>query len=57
MPAAMSTSEGSMRRQGRLPSRFASRQFEHTAMTTGSVPMIMVGSGPPARWIAADSSR
>ena len=35
-----------------LPSRWWSRRFELMAMTTGSVPMIIVGNGPPARWIA-----
>ena len=33
------------------------RRFEVTAITTGKVPMIIVGSGPPARWIALASSR
>jgi len=31
--------------------------FEHTAMTTGSAPMIIVGNGPPARWIALARNR
>ena len=35
----------------------ARRSFEVMVITTGSVPMIIVGSGPPARWIALASSR
>jgi hypothetical protein len=31
-------------------------RFEHTAITTGSVPMIIVGSSTPAFWIALASS-
>ena len=57
MPAAISPSEGSIRAQGSRPSRQALRRLETTAITTGSVPMIMVGSGPPARWIAAARHR
>ena len=53
----MSTSDGSSRSHGSLPSRRASRRLELMAMTTGSVPMIIVGSGPPARWIALARNR
>ena len=57
MPAPISSSDGASRRHGSRPSRRASRRFELIAMTTGKVPMIIVGSGPPARWIALASSR
>jgi hypothetical protein len=60
MPAAISPSAGSSMRQASgcsvEPWRWAS-QFEQTAMTTGSVPMIIVGSGPPARWMALARNR
>ena len=56
MPAAISASDGARRNHGRRPSRRASRRFAVIAITTGSVPMIIVGNGPPARWIAAASS-
>jgi hypothetical protein len=57
MPHAIRPSEGSSLSQGRRPSRRASRRLEVIAITTGKVPMIMVGSGPPARWIAAARNR
>jgi len=60
MPATISSSDGASRRQGSRPSRrragSARRRLEAIAITTGSVPMIMVGSGPPARWMAAASN-
>ena len=52
---AISTSGGISSRHGRR-SR-GSRRFEQMAITTGSVPMIIVGSAPPARWIAAARQR
>ena len=57
MPAAISSSDGTSRAQGSLPSRRASRRLELIAITTGSVPMIIVGSGPPARWMALARNR
>ena len=48
MPTAIRPSEGSSFNQGKRPSRAASRSLLLMAMTTGRVPMIMVGSGPPA---------
>ena len=52
MPSAISASDGASRFQGSRPSRRALRRLALTAITTGSVPMIMVGTGPPARWMA-----
>ena len=46
MPSAISASDGASR-PGSRPSRRALRRLA-TAITTGSVPMIMVGTGPPA---------
>ena len=46
----MMASEGARRRQGRA----RSDRFDTTAMTTGSVPISMVGIGTPAVWMAAD---
>ena len=57
MPAPISASDGSSRSQGSLPSRRWSRRLELMAMTTGSVPMIIVGSGPPARWMLLARNR
>jgi hypothetical protein len=56
MPAAIRPSDGASaaRAGGR---RAASRRLELMAMTTGSVPMIIVGSGPPARWMALARNR
>lgn len=52
MPSAISASDGASRFQGSRLSRRALRRLALTAITTGSVPMIMVGTGPPARWMA-----
>ena len=57
MPTPISASEGSSRSHGSLPSRWWSRRLELMAMTTGSVPMIIVGSGAPARWMALARNR
>ena len=57
MPAAISASDGASRAHGSRPSRRASRRLELIAITTGKVPMIIVGSGPPARWMAAARHR
>ncbi len=57
MPAAISPSDGNSFSQGRRPSRRASRRLLLMAMTTGSVPISMVGSGPPARAIALARNR
>ena len=53
----ISASDGRSLSHGNRPSRRASRRFELIAITTGSVPMIIVGSGAPARWIAAATHR
>jgi hypothetical protein len=60
MPSAISSSEGTSARQGSARAPGPSpppRRLETMAITTGSVPMMVVGSAPPARWIAAASSR
>ena len=49
MPAAIVASEGASRPHG----SDRSDRFEATAITTGSVPISIVGSGTPAIWIAA----
>ena len=49
IPAASTTSEPASRPQA--SSRCA--RLDDTAITTGSVPMIIVGKGAPAIWIAA----
>jgi len=61
MPSAINPSEGAScdQRSGcsrRVPARWP-RRLAVIAMTTGSVPMIIVGSGPPARWIALARNR
>ncbi len=50
------------RRQQPQPRQLAvarawSRRLEVMAMTTGRVPMIIVGNGPPARWMAPARNR
>ena len=40
----------------RVPARWP-RALAVMAITTGSVPMIMVGSGPPVRWMALARNR
>ena len=61
MPAAISNNEGANCRQdkptSRRPGARPSRSLLQTAITTGSVPMIIVGSGPPACAIALARNR
>ena len=61
MPVPISASDGSSCAHGsfastRMPARWPAR-FALTAITTGKVPMIIVGNGPPARWIALARNR
>ena len=61
MPSPISTSDGNKRDHAsgastRAPGA-ARRRFEVIAITTGKVPMIIVGNGPPARWIALARNR
>ena len=53
IPVAIS-SRGKARRRQATSCR---DRLAHTAMTTGSVPMIMVGNGTPASCMAQDSAR
>jgi predicted transcriptional regulator len=43
-------------RHGMLCAPSPGRQFAYTEITTGRVPMIMVGSGASASWIAVASA-
>jgi len=52
MLAPINNKGGNSCNQGNCPSRAALRRFDTSAMTTGKAPMIMVGSGAPACWIA-----
>ena len=54
MPAPISSKDGASLAHGRRPSRRASRRLLLMVITTGKVPMIMVGKGPPARPMALD---
>jgi len=47
MPVASTSSAGASRRQGSV----RSLRLETIAITSGSVPMIIVGSGAPASWM------
>jgi hypothetical protein len=49
MPASITASDGASRAHGSV----RSDRFETTAITTGSVPISIVGSGTPDVWIAA----
>ena len=59
MPAAISSSGGTSRATPAAvaPVRGAPRRLDVIAITTGRVPMIIVGSGPPARWMALARNR
>jgi hypothetical protein len=57
MPSKISAKGGASFSHGKRPSRWWLSKLAATAITTGSVPMIMVGSAPPARWMALDRNR